>query len=81
MLFFKKDNGEIVVSNTPSVAINGSIESDAVNPAIAAMERFSKAMEGEWEKAGINSDEGLLEWVKEARKEYMAEYRAKNKTY
>jgi len=78
MLFFKKDNGEIVVSNTSSVAINGSIESDAVNPAIAAMDRFSKVMEDEWEKAGILSEEDLLAWVKEARKEYKAEHRVRD---
>ena len=80
MLFFKKDNGEIVVSNTSNVAIQEPTGSEAVNPAIIAMERFSKAMEGEWEKAGIHSEEDILALASEARKEYMAEYRArKNK--
>jgi len=78
VLFFKKDNGEIVVSNTSSVAINGSTESDVVNPAITAMDRFSKVMEGEWEKAGIHSEEDLLAWVKEARKDYKTEQRARD---
>ena len=78
MLFFKKDNGEIVVSNTSNVAINDSKDAVTVNPAIAAMERFSKAMEGEWEKAGIYSEEDLLAWAKEARKEYMEEHRARD---
>jgi len=78
MLFFKKDNGEIVVSNTSNVTSKDTKEAETVNPATAAMDMFSKAMEGEWEKAGIHSEEDLLAWAKEARKEYMEEHRARD---
>jgi len=78
MLFFKKDNGEIVVSNTSNVAIQEPSLTEATNPAIVAMDRFSKVMEDEWEKAGIHSEEDLLAWVKEARKDYKTEHRARD---
>ncbi len=32
-----------------------------MNPAVYAMDTFSKAMEGEWEKAGIGSEDDILE--------------------
>ena len=76
VLFFKKDNGEIVVSNTSSVALqDNENKAEILN---AAIERFSKAMEGEWEKAGIHSEDDVLLFAKEARKNYMAKYRARN---
>lgn len=98
VLFFKKDNGEIVVSNTSLVALhemqssteNNSISystisvdanqhrsDNSANPLVYALERFSKAMEGEWEKAGVHSEEDLIQMAAEARKEYMAIRRAK----
>ena len=40
-----------------------------VNPAIYAMEVFSKAMAGETEKAGIKSDEDVMAIIKEMRDE------------
>ena len=70
VLFFKKDNGEIVVSNTSSVALQDNENKASILN--AAIERFSKAMEGEWEKAGIHTEEDLLAFVKEARREYNA---------
>jgi len=98
VLFFKKDNGEIVVSNTSLVALHETQNTDMAgkypedvskindlrqhssgfeNPAVYAMEMLQKAMEGEWEKAGIHSEEDVLAFAAEARKEYMAEYRAR----
>lgn len=38
-----------------------------MNPAIYAMEMLQNAMEGEWEKAGIHSEEDLLLMVSEVR--------------
>ena len=40
-----------------------------MNPAIHAMEEFQKAMAGEWEKAGINSEDDLNELLREVRAE------------
>jgi AbrB family looped-hinge helix DNA binding protein len=40
-----------------------------MNPAHYAMEEFQKAMEGEWEKAGIHSQEDLDELMREIRLE------------
>jgi hypothetical protein len=40
-----------------------------MNPAIYAMENFAQAMEGEWEKAGIKSEDDILELCREVRKE------------
>jgi AbrB family looped-hinge helix DNA binding protein len=40
-----------------------------MNPSIYAMENFTQAMEGEWEKAGIKSEEDILELCREVRKE------------
>ena len=76
VLFFKKDNGEIVVSNTSSVALLDN--ENKANILNAAIERFSKALEGEWEKAGIHSEDDVLLLAAEARKNYMAKYRARN---
>jgi len=76
VLFFKKDNGEIVVSNTSSVALHDN--DNKANILNAAIERFSKAMESEWEKAGIHSEDDVLLLAAEARKNYMAKYRARN---
>jgi len=76
VLFFKKDNGEIVVSNTSSVALQDN--ENRANILNAAIERFSKAMEGEWEKAGIHSEDDVRLLAAEARKNYMAKYRARN---
>lgn len=38
-----------------------------MNPAIYAMEMLQNAMEGEWEKAGIHSEEDLLLMISEVR--------------
>ena len=40
-----------------------------MNPAIYAMERLQKEMEGEWEKAGINSEEDIMDLIREIRAE------------
>ena len=40
-----------------------------MNPAIYAMETLQKEMEGEWEKAGINSDEDVMDLIREIRTE------------
>ena len=40
-----------------------------MNPAIYAMETLQKEMDGEWEKAGIHSEEDLNELMKEIRAE------------
>jgi len=98
VLFFKKDNGEIVVSNTSLVALRetrNAIRASSYpdnepvadnvqeygdgcdNPAIYAMEMLQKAMEDEWEKAGIHSEEDVLALAAEARREYMADYKAR----
>jgi AbrB family looped-hinge helix DNA binding protein len=38
-----------------------------MNPAHYAMEVLQKEMAGEWEKAGLNSDEDVIELVREMR--------------
>ena len=40
-----------------------------VNPAIYAMETLQKEMEGEFEKAGINSEDDIMKLVREVREE------------
>ena len=40
-----------------------------MNPAIYAMERFQKEMEGEWEKAGIRSQQDVDALMREIREE------------
>lgn len=47
------ENGRVIMSNS----------------AICAMENFTQAMEGEWEKAGIKSEDDLLELCREVREE------------
>ncbi len=44
-----------------------------MNPAIYAMETLQKEMTGEWEKAGIRSEEDLLELCREVREEVEGE--------
>jgi len=92
LLFYKKDSGEIVVSNTSLVALQetpledsgGTIDSEQLDtaphesPLTYALNRFSAAMEGEWEKAGIHSEDDLVLLAAEARKEYMAKRRTKS---
>ena len=40
-----------------------------VNPKIYAINRIQKAMEGEFEKAGLTSEEDIIELCREVRKE------------
>ena len=40
-----------------------------MNAAIYAMEAFQKEMEGEWEKAGINSENDIINLCREIRAE------------
>jgi len=40
-----------------------------MNAAVYAMRALQKGMEGEWEKAGIHSDEDVMDLVKEVRNE------------
>ena len=40
-----------------------------MNPAIFAMETLQREMDGEWEKAGIRSEEDLNDLIKEIRAE------------
>ena len=40
-----------------------------MNAAVYAMQALQKGMEGEWEKAGIHSDEDIMDLVKEVRNE------------
>lgn len=40
-----------------------------MNPAIYAMETLQKEMEGEWEKAGIHSEEDINNLMREVRAE------------
>ena len=40
-----------------------------VNPAIYAMETLQKEMEGEFEKAGLNSEDDIMNLVREVREE------------
>jgi len=49
-----------------------------INPAVYAMEVLQNAMEDEWGKAGIKSDEDILIMAAEARKKYMAKHRARS---
>ena len=44
-----------------------------VNPAVYAMEELQRSMAGEWEKAGINSEEDVVELCREVRAELAAE--------
>ena len=49
-----------------------------VNPAVYAMEELHRSMEGEWEKAGINNEEDVVELCREVRAEVAAERAAAN---
>jgi AbrB family looped-hinge helix DNA binding protein len=40
-----------------------------MNAAIYAMRALQKGMEGEWEKAGVHSDDDIMDLVKEVRNE------------
>ena len=40
-----------------------------MTPAVFAMETLQKEMEGEWEKAGIHSEEDIIELCREVRAE------------
>ena len=40
-----------------------------MNSAVYAMKMLQKEMEGEWEKAGINNDDDVMDLVREARAE------------
>ena len=40
-----------------------------MNAAVYAMRALQKGMEGEWEKAGIHSDDDVMDIVKEVRNE------------
>ena len=40
-----------------------------MNPAVYAMETLQKEMAGEWEKAGIHSEEDIIELCREVRAE------------
>jgi AbrB family looped-hinge helix DNA binding protein len=40
-----------------------------MNAAVYAMRALQKGMEGEWEKAGIHSDDDVMELVKDVRNE------------
>jgi len=90
VLFYKKDNGEIVVSNTSLVALHKANNypenkptADSVqkynnsydNPAVYAMEMLQAATQDKWEKAGIHSEEDILALAAQARKEYIAEHK------
>ena len=44
-----------------------------MNPAVYAMETLQKEMEGEWEKAGIHSQDDLDALIREVRTEVEAE--------
>ena len=44
-----------------------------MNPAVYAMEELQKSMAGEWEKAGINSQEDLDALMREVREEVESE--------
>ena len=44
-----------------------------MNPAVYAMEQLQEAMAGEWEKAGINSEEDIISLCRETRAELSAE--------
>ena len=47
-----------------------------MNPAIYALEELQKAMDGEWEKAGIHSEEDVVQLCREVRAEMAAERQA-----
>ena len=40
-----------------------------INPAIYAMETLQKEMKGEWEKAGVNNEEDIINLCREIRAE------------
>ena len=49
-----------------------------MNPAIYAMEQLQKSVAGEWEKAGIHSQEDLDNLMCEVREEVEGEYESSN---
>jgi AbrB family looped-hinge helix DNA binding protein len=51
-----------------------------VNPAIYAMEEFQQAMKGQWESAGINSQEDLDNVMSDIRAEVETEYESSKGT-
>jgi len=62
-------------ANTGDKAIityeNGKIQ--IMNPAVYAMELFQKEMEGEAEKAGLDTEEKIIDFVREIRAEIESE--------
>lgn len=38
------------------------------NPAVNAMQKLQRQMQGEAEKAGLNSEEDVADWIMESRK-------------
>ena len=89
VLFYKKDNGEVVVSNSSLVAFNEATEAVNVNPEIQnkeqdiktfkyALDRFIGQMEGEWEKLGIHSEDDMVAFAAESRREYIAKRKAES---
>jgi AbrB family looped-hinge helix DNA binding protein len=51
-----------------------------VNPAVYAMEELQCSMEGEWEKAGIHSEEDITRLCREVRAELAAERATANES-
>jgi hypothetical protein len=65
--------GQIFPPTGSKVALDCE-DNGEMNPAIRAMKRLQKEMEGEWEKAGIYSEEDLMELMRKIRAEVEAEY-------
>jgi len=68
IIFMRNDNGEIIVSNTSSVALHDNESKEGMLN--AAIEKLNRAMQDDWEKVGIYSEEDLLAFVKKVRWEY-----------
>ena len=49
-----------------------------MNPAIYAMEQLQQSVSGDWEAAGINSQEDLENLMREVRDEVEGEYESSN---
>ena len=49
-----------------------------MNPAIYAMEQLQQSVAGDWEAAGINSQEDLDNLMREVREEVEGEYESSN---
>ena len=65
---YMRDELKLSVGDTVSLTCeNGKLTIE--NPLIAAMRKWQEAMKGKWEEAGLNTEEDIMDLVREVRYE------------